>query len=146
MCSDQIIANIDHSRLIKQNQIKESKSTYASKLFAITFPKFLSGYCWWSHDNSNIINLVQDNYNKELKSYLQVPGKENQMSVSNSIETLNEVTFETEESFLLDQSKLSTLNYESTSDPFEKLKNTRLNLPNRLIIVRIWLPSKNATQ
>ena len=66
-----------------------------------------------------------------------MPGKENQMSVSNSIETLNEVTFETEESFLLDQSKLSTLNYESTSDPFEKLKNTRLNLPNRLIIVRI---------
>ena len=53
--------------------------------------------------------------------------KENQMSVSNSIETLNEVTFESEDSFLLEQSKLSTLNYESISDPFEQLKNTRLN-------------------
>ena len=53
--------------------------------------------------------------------------KEIQMSVSNSIETLNEVTFKSEESFLLDQSKLSTLNCESISDPFEKLKNTGLN-------------------
>ena len=52
--------------------------------------------------------------------------KENQNSVNNSIETLNEVTFESEESILLDQSNLSTLNYESILDPFEKLKNTRL--------------------
>ena len=127
MCSDQIISNIDHSRLIKQNETNESKSTYASIVLAITFCKFLSGYYWWSHDNSNIINLVQDNYNKEFKSYLQVSDKEIQMSVSNSIETLNEVTFKSEESFLLDQSKLSTLNCESISDPFEKLKNTGLN-------------------
>ena len=48
--------------------------------------------------------------------------KENQKSVNNSIETLNEVTFESEESILLDQSSLPTLNYEPISDPFEKLK------------------------
>ena len=35
------------------------------------------------------------------------------MGVSNSIETLNEVTFESEESILLDQSTFSTLNFES---------------------------------
>ena len=33
-----------------------------------------------------------------MKSYLQVSDKESQTSVSNSIETLNEVTFESEES------------------------------------------------
>ena len=74
------------------------------------------------HDNSNKIHLVQDIYNKELKRYLQKLNKENQTSVSNSIETLNEVTFESEESILLDQSSLPTLNYEPISDPFEKLK------------------------
>ena len=56
------------------------------------------------HDNSNKIHLVQDIYNKELKRYLQELNKENQTSVSNSIETLNEVTFESEKSNLLDQS------------------------------------------
>ena len=65
-------------------------------------------------------------YNKELKSYLQELVKENQTSVSNSIETLNELTFESEESILLDQSTLSTLNYQLISDPFGKLKNTRI--------------------
>ena len=74
------------------------------------------------HDNSNKIHLVQDIYNKELKSYLQESDKENLTSVSNSIETLNEVTFESEESILLDQSMLSTLDYKPISDPFEKLK------------------------
>ena len=48
------------------------------------------------------MHLVQNNYNKELKSHLEVPDKENQTSVSNSIATLTEVTFESEESFLLD--------------------------------------------
>ena len=38
--------------------------------------------------------------------------------------------FESEESILLDQSTLWTLNYKSISDPFEKLKNTRLQNPN----------------
>ena len=32
-------------------------------------------------DNSNNIHLVQDIYNKELKSYLQESDKENQTSV-----------------------------------------------------------------
>ena len=90
------------------------------------------------HDNSNKTYLVQDNYNKELNSYLQVSDKEKQTSVSNSIETLNEVTFE---SILLDQSTLSTLYYESNLDPFEKLKNTRLKNPNRFIIAQFNIHS-----
>ena len=90
------------------------------------------------HDNSNKTYLVQDNYNKELNSYLQVSDKEKQTSVSNSIETLNEVTFE---SILLDQSTLSTLYYESNSDPFEKLKNKRLKNPNRFIITQFNIHS-----
>ena len=93
------------------------------------------------HDNSNKIHLVQDIYNKELKSYLQQSDKENQTSVSNSIETLNEVTFESEESILLDQSTLSTLYYQPISDPFEKLQNARLRNPSRLIIVQLNINS-----
>ena len=65
----------------------------------------------------------------------------NQMSPSTSIKTLNEVTFESEESILLDQSTLSTLNYMSISDPFEKRKNTRLKNPNRLIIAHLNINS-----
>ena len=93
------------------------------------------------HDNSNEIHLVQDIYDKELKSYLQQSDKENQTSVSNSIETLNEVTFESDESILLDQSTLSTLYYQPISDPFEKLQNTRLRNPSRLIIVQLNINS-----
>ena len=76
-----------------------------------------------------------------MKSYLEESDKENQTSVSDSIETLNEVTFESKESILLDQSALSTLNYESVSGPFEKLKNTRLKILNRLIIVQLNINS-----
>ena len=67
--------------------------------------------------------------------------KENQKSVNNSIETLNEVTFESEESILLDQSTLSILDYEPISDPFEKLQDTRLKNPNRLIIAQLNISS-----
>ena len=63
------------------------------------------------------------------------------MSVSNSIETLSGVTFESEESISLDQSTLSTLDYEPISDPFENLKNTRLKNPNRLIIAQLNINS-----
>ena len=76
-----------------------------------------------------------------MKSYLQELDKENQTSVSNSVETLNEITFESEESVLLNQSTLSTLDYEPISDPFEKLKNTRLKNPNRLIIAQLNINS-----
>ena len=68
-----------------------------------------------------------------MKSYLQESDKENQTSLSNSIETLNDVTFESEKSVLLNQSTLSTLSCKPISDPFEKLKNTRFKNPNRLI-------------
>ena len=63
-----------------------------------------------------------------MKSYLQESDKENQTSVSNSIETLNEVTYEIKESILLYQSTFSTLNYEPNLDTLEKLKDTRLNI------------------
>ena len=76
-----------------------------------------------------------------MKSYLQESDKENQTSVSNSIETLNEVTFESEVSVLLNQSTLSTLDYEPISGLFEKLKNTRLKNPNRLIIAQLNINS-----
>ena len=72
-----------------------------------------------------------------MKSYLQDSDKENQTNVSNSIETLNEVTFESEESLLLHQTTLSTLNYDSISDPFEKLNYTKHKNPNRLIIANL---------
>ena len=132
MCSHRNIAYIDHSSSIQQNHINEIKvhlNRYGTIVFANTFSKFLSEY-YWGHDNSNKTHLVQDIYNKELKSYLQESDKENQTSLSNSIETLNEVTFESEESVLSNQSTLSTLDYEPISDPFEKLKNTRLKNPN----------------
>ena len=58
-----------------------------------------------------------------MKSYLQVLDKEKETNLRNSIQTLHEVTFESEESILLDQSTLSTLNLESISDPFDKLKS-----------------------
>ena len=76
-----------------------------------------------------------------MKSYLQELDKENQTNVSNSIETLNEVTFESEESVLSNQNTLSTLDYEPISDPFEKLKNIRLTNPNRLIIAQLNINS-----
>ena len=76
-----------------------------------------------------------------MKSYLQVLDKEKETNLRNSIQTLNEVTFESEESILLDQSTLSTLDYEPISDPFEKLKNTRLKNPNRLIIAQLNINS-----
>ena len=97
---------------------------YGTIVFPNTFSKFLSEYYWWGHNNSNKIHLVQDIYKIELKRYLQESDKENQTSVNNSRETLNEVTFESEESILLDHSTLSALDYEPISDPFEKLKNT----------------------
>ena len=55
-------------------------------------------------------HLAQDNYNKELKTLLEVSGKKNHTSANNSKATLNKVTFESEESVLLDQSTLSTFN------------------------------------
>ena len=78
-----------------------------------------------------------------MKSYLwrKKIEKENQMSVSNCIEILSEVTFESEESILLDQRTLSTLNYDSISDSFEKFKNTRLKNPSRLIIAQLNMDS-----
>ena len=142
MCSHRNIVYINHSNSIQQNHINESKVHlygYGTIVFENTFClKFLSEYYWWDHDNSNKTHLVQDNYSKE--SSLEESDKENQTSVSNSIETLNEVTFESAESILLDQSTFSTLDYESILYPFGKLKNTRLN-PNRLTTAQLNINS-----
>ena len=63
------------------------------------------------------------------------------MNLTDSIKSLNETNFESEGSFLLDQSMLSTLTYVSISDPFEKIKNTRLKNPNRLITAQLNINS-----
>ena len=79
MCFDRNIAYIDHSSSTQQNHISESKvhlNRYGTIVFVNTFCK-LSEYYWWGHDNSNKIHLFQDNYNEELKSYLQLLDKEN---------------------------------------------------------------------
>ena len=76
-----------------------------------------------------------------MKSSLQESDKENQTSVGNSLEPLNEVTFEIEESILLDQSTLSALDCEPISYPFEKLSNTRLQNPSRSIIAQLNINS-----
>ena len=39
--------------------------------------------------------------------------------------------------FLLDRSTFLNFNYESISDPFEKLKNTRLKNSNRMVIAQL---------
>ena len=77
-----------------------------------------------------------------MKSFLQELDNQNPTSVSNSIETLDKVTFESEESILLDQSTLSTLDYDPISDPFEKLKNAKFKNPNRLIIAQLNISSQ----
>ena len=56
------------------------------------------------------------------------------MSVSNSISTLNEVSFGSKKSFLLDQSRFSTLNYESLSTLLEK-KSKILDLKIQTMII-----------
>ena len=126
MCSHRNIVYIDDSSSIQQNHINESKvhlNRYGTVVFANTFSKFLSEYYWWGHDNSNKIHLVQDICSKE--SYLQELDKENQTRVSNSIETLSGVTFKSEESVLLDQSTLSTLDYETISANFRSFWKTK---------------------
>ena len=93
-----------------------------------------------SSDN-HYTTAPQDIYNA-MKRFLQELDNQNPTSVSNSIETLDEVTFESEESILLDQSTLSTLDYDPISDPFEKLKNAKFKNPNRLIIAQLNISSQ----
>ena len=63
------------------------------------------------------------------------------MNGSSSIATLNQLTFESAESILLDQSTLPTLNYKLISGPFEKLKNTRLKMTNSLVMAQLNINS-----
>ena len=50
---------------------------------------------------------------------------------------LNEPNFESEESFLLDQSTSSTLTLELNLDPYSSIENNRSKHPNRLIIAQL---------
>ena len=109
MCSHRNIAYIDYSSSIQQNhENKVHLNRYGIIVFLSTFSTFLSEYYWWGHDNSNKIRFVQGVYNKELKGYRQGSNKENETGLSNSIETWNEVIFDSEEAILLDKSTLST--------------------------------------
>ena len=137
-------AYFDYSSSIQQDHINESKvhlNRYGTIVFANTFFKFLSEYYWWGHDNSYKIIQLKIIVMKNWKVIYKFQAKKTKMSSINSIKTLNETNFESEGSFLLDQSTLSTLTYMSISDPFEKIKNTRLKNPNRLITVQLNINS-----
>ena len=80
MCSDRNIAYIDHSSYIQQNHINESNARlnrYGTIVSKNTFSKFLLEHYSWDHNSSNKNHLVQDNFNKEWKSYLKVLVREN---------------------------------------------------------------------
>ena len=63
--------------------------------------------------------------------------------VSNPSKTivLNDMDFENEESFLLDQSTSSTLTHKLNLDPYSNIENIRSKNPNRLIIAQLNINS-----
>ena len=80
MCSDRNIAYIDRSNYIQQNHINESNAhlnRYGTIVSKNTFSKFLLEHYSWDRNSSNKNHLVQDNLNKEWKSYLKVLVREN---------------------------------------------------------------------
>ena len=54
---------------------------------------------------------------------------------------MNDPNFESEESFLLDQSTSSTLTHELNLDPYSNIENTRSKNPNRLIVAQLNISS-----
>ena len=113
MCAEQNIPYIDHTNSIQlENHLNESKlhfNRYGTIAFANSISRFLYKYYSWCRDSSNIDRLFQENFNKESKSCSQLSelsGKENHKRVSNLSKTivLNDTNFESEESFLLDES------------------------------------------
>ena len=55
---------------------------------------------------------------------------------------MNEANFESEESFLLDESTSSTLTHELNLDPYSNIENIRSKNPNRLIIAQLIINSQ----
>ena len=128
MCAERSIPYIDHTNSIQpENHLNESKlhfNRYGTIAFANSISKFLSKYYWWCRDSSNFDYLFQENFNKESKSFSQLSHKENRRRVGSPSKTivLNEANFESEESFLIDQSISSTLTNELNLDPNYLLK------------------------
>ena len=147
MCAERNIPYIDHTNSIqRENHLNESKlhfNRYGTIAFANSISKFLSGYYWWCYDSINFDLLFQENFEKESKSFSQLSRKENHKKVSSPSKTivLNDPNFESEESFLLDQSTSSTLTHELNLDPYSNIENTRSKNPNRLIVAQLNISS-----
>ena len=128
MCAERSIPYIDHTNSIQpENHLNESKlhfNRYGTIAFANSISKFLSKYYWWCRDSSNFDHLFQENFDKESKRFSQLSHKENHRRLSSPSKTivLNEANFESEESFLIDQSISSTLTNELNLDPNYLLK------------------------
>ena len=105
--------------------------------------KFLSEYYRWCHDSSNFNNLFQENFDKGSKSFSQLSHKENHRRESSPSKTivLNDPNFESEESFLLDQSPSLTLTHKLNLDPYSNIEKIRSKNPNRLIIAQFHINS-----
>ena len=146
MCAEQNIPYIDHTNsMLAENHRNESKlhfNRYGTIVFANSMSKFLSEY-WWYHVSSNIDHLLQENFNKEWNSCLQLSDKENHKSITNHSRTivLNDSDFEDEELFLLDQCTSSTLTQKLNLHPYSNIKNIRLKNSNKLIIAQLNISS-----
>ena len=147
MCAEPNIPYIDHTNSIqRENHLNESKlhfNRYGTIAFANSISKFLSGYYWWCYDSINFDLLFQENSEKESKSFSQLSHKENHKKVSSPSKTtvLNDPNFESEESFLLDQSTSSTLTHDLNLDPYSNIENIRSKNPNRLIVAQLNINS-----
>ena len=80
---------------------------------------------------------------KKTKSCSQFSDKGNHKRVSSTSKAiiLNDIDFESEKSFLLDQSIWSTLTGELNLDPYSNIENIRSKNPKRLIIAKLNINS-----
>ena len=78
-----------------------------------------------------------------MKSFSQLLYKENHRRISSPSNTivLNEANSESEGSFSLDQSTLSTLTHKLNIDPYSNIEKIRSKNPNRLIIAQFNINS-----
>ena len=140
MCAERSIPYIDHTNSIQpENHLKESKLHFNRDgiiAFADSISEFLSECYWWCYNSSNFDHLFPENFDKESKSFSQISHKENYRRVSSPSKTivLNKANFDSEESFLLDQSISSTLTHELNPDLYSNIENIRSKNPNRLLI------------
>ena len=129
-----------------ENHLNESKlhfSRYDTIAFENSISTFLSEYYWWCHDTRNFDYFFQESFCKESKIFSQLSHKKNHKRVSAPSKTivLNDPNFESEETFLLDQSTSFTLTYELILDSYSNIENIRSKNPNRLIMVQLNINS-----